>query len=113
MPDVETTLQSVPHLMDREQVTGTLPGQYVRSLWKSALLILMLTGLFVVYLLIKPGGPKLVNLGDNIAQGLFEAVGLLLTFPLFWSGCGRDGRFPAPCSGEVDAARTVPALCRS
>jgi hypothetical protein len=106
MPDVETTLQSLTHLMDREQVAGTLPGQYVRSLWKSALLILMLTGLFVVYLLIKPGGPRLVNLGDNISQGLLEAVGLLLTLPLFWQGSGRGGRFPAPFTGDVAPART-------
>jgi len=107
MADSETTFQSIPHLMDGEQVTGTVQGQYMRSLWKSALLILMLTGLFVVYLLIKPGGPKLVNLGDNISQGLLEAVGLLLTFPLFWHGCGRGGRFPAPFTGYVAPARTL------
>src|SRR5260221_4634821 len=107
MADSETTFQSIPHLMDGEQVTGTVQGQYMRSLWKSALLILMLTGLFVVYLLIKPGGPKLVNLGDNISQGLLEAVGLLLTFPLFWHGCGRGGRFRAPFTGYVAPARTL------
>src|SRR5258707_7617829 len=107
MADVEKTLQSIPRLVDREQVTGTLSGRYVGSLWKSALLILMLTDLFVVYLLIKPGGPKLVNLGDNISQGLLEAVGLLLTFPLFWHGSGRGGRFPAPFTGHVAPATTL------
>ena len=91
MADTETTFQSIPHLIDREQVTGTVHGQYMRSLWKSALLILVLTSLFVVYLLIKPGGPKLVNLGDNITQGLFEGIGLLLTLPLFLQGIGRIG----------------------
>ena len=106
MADTETTFQSIPHLMDREQVTGTVHGQYVRSLWKSVLLILVLTGLFVAYLLIKPGGPKLVNLGDNITQGLLEAVGLLLTLPLFGQGNGRGGRFPAPFTGHVAPART-------
>ena len=106
MADTETTFQSIPHLMDREQVTGTVHGQYVRSLWKSVLLILVLTGLFVAYLLIKPGGPKLVNLGDNITQGLLEAVGLLLTLPLFGQGSGRGGRFPAPFTGHVAPART-------
>jgi hypothetical protein len=110
MAESETTFQSKPHRMDGEQVTGTVHGQHMRSLWKSALLILMLTGLFVVYLLIKPGGPKLVNLGDNIAQGLLEAVGLLLTFPLFWHGSGRGGRFPAPFTGRVAPARTLQRL---
>ena len=107
MADSETAFQSIPHRMDGEQVTGTVHGQYLRSLWKSALLILMLTCLFVVYLLIKPGGHKLVNLGDNIAQGLLEVVGLLLTFPRFWHGSGRGGRFPAPFTGHVAPARTL------
>src|SRR5258708_12129337 len=89
MADSETTFQGIPHLMDGEQVTGTVQGQYLRSLWKSALLILVLTGLFVVYLLIKPGGPKLGNLGDNITQGLLEGIGLILTLPLFLRGIGR------------------------
>ncbi len=106
MADTETTFQSIPRLMDREQAMGTVHGQYVRALWKGTLLILMLTGLFVAYLLIKPGGPKAVNLGDNITQGLLEAVGLLLTFPLFWQGSGRGGRFPAPFTGHAAPART-------
>lgn len=91
MADTETTFQGIPHLIDREQVTGTVHGQYIRSLWKSTLLILVLTGLFVAYLLIKPGGPKSVNFGDNIIQGLFECIGLLLTLPLFLQGIGRIG----------------------
>jgi hypothetical protein len=106
MADTETTFQSIPHLIDREQVLVPAQGQYMRSLWKSVLLILTLTGLFVVYLLIQPGGPKSVNLGDNISQGLLEAVGLLLTFPLFWQGSARGGRFPAPFTGHVAPART-------
>src|SRR5258708_32846833 len=91
MADTETTFQSIPHLIDREQVTGTVNGRDVRSLWKSALLILVLTSLFVVYLLIKPGGPKFVNLGDNITQGLLEGIGLILTLALFLLGIGRTG----------------------
>ena len=106
MADGETTVQHIPYLVDREQATGTVQGQYVRSLWKSALVILVLTGLFVAYLLIKPGGPKMVNLGDNIAQGLLEAVGLLLTFPLLWQGSARGRRYPAPFTGQVAPART-------
>jgi hypothetical protein len=106
MADIEATLQSIPDLVEREQVTGTLRGRYVRSLWKSALLILALTGLFIAYLLIKPGGPRLVNLGDNLSQGLLEAVGLLLTLPLFWQGRGRERRLPAPFGGDVALARS-------
>ena len=106
MADTQTTFQSIPHLLDREQVAGTVHGQYVRGLWKSALLILTLTGLFVAYLLVQPGGPKAVNLGDNVIQGLLEAVGLLLTFPLAWYGNGRGGRFPAPFTGQVAPARS-------
>ena len=70
----------------------------MRSLFQSVLLILVLTGLFVFYLLIKPGGPNQVNLGDNLTQGLLEAVGLLLTLPLFWhrGGRGDDSRFHSP-----------------
>ncbi len=66
-------------------------GWYIRSLWKSALLILTLAGLFASYLLFKPGGssPHLVRFVDNIIQGLLEGIGLLLTLPLFLHGTGR------------------------
>ena len=67
-------------------------GQYIRSLWKSSLLILTLTGLFVGYLLVKPSGsaPERVTLVDNVIQGLLEGVGLLLTLPLFLPGIYRS-----------------------
>ena len=106
MADAEMTVQDTPPLVDREQAAGTIQGQCMRSLWKSALVIFVLTGLFVAYLLIKPGGPKAVNFGDNIAQGLLEAVGLLLTLPLFWQGSARGRRYPAPFTGHVAPART-------
>jgi hypothetical protein len=106
MADTETTIHGLPLPISREQLTGTQHVQYVRLLWKSVLLILILTGLFVIYLLIKPGGPNLVNLGDNISQGLLEGVGLLLTLPLFWHQSGRVGRFPVPFTGHVAPART-------
>jgi hypothetical protein len=66
-------------------------GQFMRSLWKSGLLILTLTGLFVSYLLFKPGGssPDVVRFVDNVIQGLLEGVGLFLTLPLFLYGIGR------------------------
>jgi hypothetical protein len=114
MADTETTFQSIPHLIDREQVTGTVNGRYVRSLWRSTLLILVLTGLFVVYLLIKPGGPKMVNLGDNITQGLLEGIGLILTLSLFLRGIGRKGNRHTSFAEGGDTAwkgqRWVPLL---
>jgi hypothetical protein len=66
-------------------------GQPMRSLGKSGLLVLTLTGIFVIYLLFKPGGssPGVVTFVDNVIQGLLEVVGLLLTLPLFLYGFGR------------------------
>ncbi len=63
--------------------------QRMRFLSKGLLLILLLSGLFVAYLLIQPGGHQAVNLGDNLLQGLLEGVGLLLTLPLWLPGDGR------------------------
>jgi hypothetical protein len=106
MAKTETTFPSIPHVQ-LEQGRGTGYGQYMRSLWKSTLVILILTSLFVTYLLIKPGGPVLVNLGDNVIQGFLEAVGLLLTLPFFWQGSKRGGLFPAPFTGRVVPAETL------
>ena len=91
MADTETTFQSIPHTTGWKQVTGTEPGQPVHSLWKSALLILILTGLFVVYLLVKPGPPQAVTLVDNLTQGLLEGVGLFLALPLWLIWNRRKG----------------------
>ena len=82
-------------------------GQYTRSLWKSGLLILTLTGLFVIYLLFKPGGssPNLVKLVDNVIQGFLESVGLLLTLPLFLHGTGRTKQKNSSFAERVAQAR--------
>src|SRR6266487_3376785 len=82
-------------------------GQSMRSLWKSALLILTLTGLFVSYLLFKPGGssPTLVTFVDNVIQGLLEGVGLLLTLPLFLHGIGRTRQGNVSFAERVAPAR--------
>src|SRR6266516_2705668 len=82
-------------------------GQSMRSLWKSALLILTLTGLFVSYLLFKPGGssPTLVTFVDNVIQGLLEGVGLLLTLPLFLLGIGRTRQGNVSFAERVAPAR--------
>jgi hypothetical protein len=88
----------------------------MRSLWKSGLLILTLTGLFVSYLLFKPGGssPELVTLVDNVIQGLLEGVGLILTLPLFLHGFGRTRQrnvsFPERVAPARIGQRWVPLL---
>jgi len=101
MVDTETPFPSRRPVLS-EQGMGTPYGEIARFLWKSTLLIFLLTSLFVTYLLIKPGGPAVVNLGDNVIQGLLEGVGLLLTLPLFWPGSGRR----VPFTGRVAPART-------
>src|SRR6266487_5019394 len=82
-------------------------GQSMRSLWKSALLILTLTGLFVSYLLFKPGAssPEIVTLVDNVIQGFLEGVGLLLTLPLFLHGFGRTRQRNVSFAERVAPAR--------
>ncbi len=56
---------------------------------KGLVLVLLLSGLFVVYLLSKTGTPQTVTLVDNLIQGLLEGVGLFLTLPLWLPGGGR------------------------
>ena len=63
--------------------------QEVRFPDKGLVLVLLLSGLFVVYLLGKPGTPQTVTLVDNLMQGLLEGVGLFLTLPLWLPGGGR------------------------
>lgn len=63
--------------------------QSVRFPSKGLALILLLSGLFVAYLLIKPGTPHTINLVDNLLQGLLEGVGLLLVLTLWLPGGGR------------------------
>jgi hypothetical protein len=93
-----------------------MSGQYLRPLWKSGLLIFMLTGLFVCYLLFKPGGssPDVVKLVDNIIQGLLEGVGLILTLPLFLHGIGRTKQknvsFAQRVAPAMASQRWVPFL---
>src|SRR5438270_3665224 len=114
MADTETTFQSIPPTTGWEQVTKTQPGRYVHSLWKSALLILVLTGLFVAYLLVKPGPPQAVTLVDNLIQGLLEAVGLFLALPLWfiWSRRKRpsDGSLLPNVAVTNPSQRWVPFL---
>jgi signal transduction histidine kinase len=82
--------------------------------WKSRVLILLLTALFVVYLLLKPGNPASMTLVDNVIQGVLEGVGLLLTFPYFLQSSHQRERVPAsarprPASSPT-TQRWVPPL---
>src|SRR5260370_18205275 len=94
MADTETTVHAKPLSVRWGQLIKATNGQFVRSLWKSGLLILALTGLFVTYLLVKPGGPGPVTFVDNVIQGLLEGVGLMLPLPAFLQVIGRTGRSP-------------------
>src|SRR5437588_7838534 len=81
-----------------------MKSQATRLLCKSLVLIVLLTALFVVYLLFKPGSPAWVTLVDNLVQGLLEGVGLFLTLPLFLQRHHR--RMPGP---ESSRSRSVPS----
>jgi uncharacterized membrane protein (DUF485 family) len=106
MADTETTVHAKPLSVRWGQLIKATNGQFVRSLWKSGLLILALTGLFVIYLLLKPGGHGPVTFVDNVIQGLLEVVGLLLALPVFLQGIGRTGRSPTSFAERVAPART-------
>jgi diguanylate cyclase (GGDEF)-like protein len=61
-----------------------------RALWKPLSLLLVGTGLFLVYLLLKPVPSALFIFGDNLMQGALEAVGLLLAFPILLPASTRE-----------------------
>ena len=88
------------------------PG--VRYPGKGLVLILLLSGLFAAYLLIKPGAPHMVTLVDNLIKGLFAGVGLCLAvLPWLPVGGGKrlSVRSPLPgAAGTTPAQRWVPLL---
>ena len=104
----DTEVRSTAHGVRWGQVVRIMNGEFVRSLWKSGLLIFVLTGLFVAYLLVKPGGSGsyLVRLVDNVIQGLLEGVGLILTLPFFLQGIGRTRQRNVSFAERVAPART-------
>jgi hypothetical protein len=106
MADTGTEISATPQPGLWGQVLTVIHGQYVRSLWKSGLLVLVLTGLFVTYLLVKPAGPQSVTFVDNIIQGLLEGVGLLLALPLFMQGINRIRQSPPSFAERVAPAKT-------
>src|SRR5215472_3997863 len=74
------------------------PG--ARYLGKGLVLILLLSGLFAAYLLIKPGAPHMVTLLDNLIRGLLAGVGLCLAVLPWVPGA----------AGTTSAQRWVPLL---
>jgi len=88
------------------------PG--VRFPGKGFILILLLGGLFVTYLLLKPGTAHTVTLVDNLMQGLLEGVGLLLALTPWLPLGGRKGastRSLLPgAAGTAHAQHWVPLL---
>jgi signal transduction histidine kinase len=67
---------------------------------KGLVLILLLSGLFAAYLLIKPGAPHMVTLLDNLIKGLLAGVGLCLAVLPWVPGA----------AGTTPAQRWVPLL---
>ncbi|MFL5657734.1 MAG: hypothetical protein ACJ8CB_26580 [Ktedonobacteraceae bacterium] len=114
MAHTETEIRAAPHPGQGERVMRAINGQYMRSLWKSGLLILILIGLFVTYLLVKPGGQERLTFVDNIIQGLLEGVGLILALPLFVQGIGQIKQSRPSFAERIDLAKTsqrwVPVL---
>src|SRR5437762_2839794 len=114
MARTEREICTTPHPGEQGQAMRVINGQYMRSLWKSGLLILILTGLFVTYLLVKPGGQERLTLVDNIIQGLLEGVGLILALPLFVQGIGQIKQSRPSFAERIDLAKTsqrwVPVL---
>ncbi len=96
------------------EVLGVMNQPGVRFPGKGLVLILLLCGLFVAYLLIKPGAPHTVTLVDNLIQGLLAGVGLFLAI-LPWLPVGGRKRLslrsPLPgAAGTNPAQRWVPLL---
>src|SRR5437588_3560314 len=106
MADTDTGITAAPQPEQGGQVLTVIDGQCMRSLWKSGLLVIVLTGLFVAYLLIKPGGPARVTFIDNIIQGLLEGVGLILALPFFIEVIHRIRQSPPSFAERVAPAKT-------
>jgi len=103
----------MPHWKGND-VLGVMNQPGVRFPGKSLVLILVLSGLFVAYLLLKPGAPHTVTLADNLIQGLLAGVGLFLAI-LPWLPVGGGKRLslrsPLPgAAGMNSAPHWVPLL---
>src|SRR5947207_9587288 len=78
-----------------------------RTLWKPLSLLIICTGLFLIYLVLKPLPSTLFTFGDNLLQGALEVVGLLLALPILlpastWEQAGAR-------SSQCWLARWVPS----
>ena len=61
-----------------------------RDLWKPLSLLIFCTGIFLIYLLLKPVPSDLFIYGDNLLQGVLETVGLLLALPILLLSSKRE-----------------------
>jgi hypothetical protein len=61
-----------------------------RDLWKPLSLLIFCAGIFLIYLLLKPVPSALYTFGDNLLQGVFETVGLLLALPILLLSSTRE-----------------------
>src|SRR5437870_4397724 len=71
---------------------------FARALWKPLSLIVVGTGLMLVYLLLKPMPSARFTFGDNLLQGVLEAVGLLLALPILLPASTRKQAAARSCS---------------
>ncbi len=63
---------------------------FTRTLWKPLSLLLVVCGLFLAYLWLKPVPPALFTFGDDLLQGVSEVVGLLLALPILLPASTRE-----------------------
>jgi diguanylate cyclase (GGDEF)-like protein len=63
---------------------------FARDLWKPLSLLIFCTGIFLIYLLLKPVPSDLFIFGDNLLQGVLETVGLLLALPILLLSSKRE-----------------------
>src|SRR5438128_2711084 len=84
------------------------------ALWKPLGLLLVGTGLFLAYLLLKPVPSGRFTFGDNLLQGALEAVGLLLAVPILLPASTREQAaarsFPRWLARWISSGSVVPLL---
>jgi diguanylate cyclase len=87
---------------------------FARVLRKPQILLIFCTGIFVVYILLKPTPPDKFTFGDNLLQAVLETVGLLLALPILLPKSIREqarGRLSRGClSWWMPTGSIVPLL---
>jgi signal transduction histidine kinase len=80
------------------------------SMGKGLALILLLNGLFVAYLLVRPGSRQTLTFVDNLTQLLLEVVGLLFALPLCLPWKGQNALLLPESAVKTRSQRWVPLL---